>query len=142
MNAIRRGLILIGLTPAVLIGAMSPASATFTNTSAVSHTVSTGTVAAPATVTVDVTYCHPVFVFDMTASWPASTTSRGVIGYRVSLHLNNGTSDVITETDAATRSISVRLDRDYLQFDPTVSVTTLTSYGWTKQSVRSSVLSC
>ena len=142
MNAIRRVLILTGLTMAVVVSASVPASATFTNTSGVSHTVSTGTVAAPAGLTVDVTYCHPVFVFDMTASWPASTTSRGVIGYRVSLHLNNGTSDVISETNAATRSISVRLERDYLQFDPTVSVTTLTSYGWTKQSVRSSVLSC
>jgi hypothetical protein len=142
MTAIRRLLLLSGLTMAVVISTGVPASATFTDTSVVAHTVSTGTVAAPAGVTVDVTYCHPVFVFDMTASWPASTTSRGVIGYRVSLHLNNGTSDVITETDAATRSISVRLDRDYLQFNPTVSVTTLTSYGWTKQSVRSAVLSC
>jgi len=56
MNAIRRGLLLIGLTPAVLIGAMGPASATFADTSAVPHTVSTGTVAAPAVVTVN-DYC-------------------------------------------------------------------------------------
>jgi hypothetical protein len=56
MTAIRRALILTGLTVAVVISATVPASATFADTAAVSHTVSTGTVAAPAGVTVN-DYC-------------------------------------------------------------------------------------
>jgi hypothetical protein len=56
MTAIRRALILTGLTMAVVISATVPASATFADTAAVSHTVSTGTVAAPAGVTVN-DYC-------------------------------------------------------------------------------------
>ena len=47
MTGIRRGLILLGLTVAVVIGASVPASATFAEAVAVKTTISTTTVAAP-----------------------------------------------------------------------------------------------
>ena len=53
MTGIRRALILIGLTVAVMIGAAIPASATFADTAKVTATIGTVTVAGPATVTVD-----------------------------------------------------------------------------------------
>jgi len=53
MNAIRRILILIGLTAAVIAGASVPAWAAFSDSSRVDLTIATTTVAAPASVTVN-----------------------------------------------------------------------------------------
>ncbi|SNR72878.1 hypothetical protein [Blastococcus mobilis] len=142
MTTTRRILALIGLTLTVIVGPAVPASATFTDSAAVAVGISTGTVAAPGWVSAEVTYCHPVHYVDATVSWPASETTAGVIGYRVTAHFNDGTSAVIAETDSAGRSYSARMDRDSLQFQPRVTVTTLTSHGWTKESVPSAVMSC
>jgi hypothetical protein len=198
MTAIRRALILTGLTMAVVISATVPASATFADTAAVSHTVSTGTVAAPAGVTVN-DYCttttttvrqtvrtDPVTLVATTTSysststtvastsnvqsstsssvagpgvnetttttvtkntalyvtvnWPASTTQRGVTGYLVNAHLNNASVYAMAQTAGLTTSADV--DADYLYYQPRLSVTTLTSYGWTATSALTAVLSC
>jgi hypothetical protein len=64
------------------------------------------------------------------------------VGYRAIAHLNNGTSVVMAETNAATTSISATVDQYYLQFQPRVSVLTLTSYGWTAEGAKSPVLTC
>jgi len=158
MSTVRRILILIGVSIAVLAGAIAPASATFSDDVAVSTTITTGTVAAPASITVD-DWCQTVptttvdpltgvstttysYLYHATVSWPASTTARGVTGYRVIAHLNNGTSVVMAETNAATTSISATVDQYYLQFQPQVSVMTLTSYGWTAEGAKSPVLTC
>ncbi|WP_040337126.1 hypothetical protein [Candidatus Blastococcus massiliensis] len=142
MNAIRRTAVLIGLTVAVIIGSSVTASATFADWAARNATVVTSGVAAPANVNVTVTYCHPVHTVDVTVSWPASTTTRGVTGYRVNAYLNDGSTVVVAQTDAATRSVSATVARSYLTLQPRVSVTTLTSYGWTTESARSAVISC
>jgi hypothetical protein len=198
MTAIRRALILTGLTMAVVISATVPASATFADTAAVSHTVSTGTVAAPAGVTVN-DYCttttttvrqtvrtDPVTLVATTTSysststtvastsnvqsstsssvagpgvnetttttvtkntalyvtvnWPASTTQRGVTGYLVNAHLNNASVYAMAQTAGLTTSADV--DADYLYYQPRLSVTTLTSYGWTATTALTAVLSC
>jgi hypothetical protein len=142
MTGIRRTLVLLGLALTVTIGPAVPASATYSDSVTLRTEVATGTVAAPSAVRADVTYCHPVHIFDMTVSWPASTTERGVTGYRVTAHLGTGVSAVLAEVDAATLSVSARIDRYYLRFHPRVSVTTLTSYGWTSESPRSAVTTC
>ncbi len=157
MTRTRRVLVLIGLTLAVTIGATIPASATFTDTTTpVVHTVSTGTVAAPASVTVN-DFCSTTTSaywngwtwvttttnwYTATVSWPASTTARGVTGYRVMAHLNNGQSVVMGETDAVARTVRATVDRSYLNYQPTLSVITLTSYGWTAETARTAVLGC
>jgi hypothetical protein len=158
MTATRRVLVLIGLTLAVMIGAAIPASATFADSVTVKTSITTGTVAAPVSVTVD-DYCGQTanggyynaygqwvttysYWFDATVTWPASTTARGVTGYRVMAHLNNGTSVVMAETTAATRSVNARVDRTYLNYQPRISVITLTSYGWTAETPRTAVLAC
>jgi len=142
MTGLRRALVLVGLSAAVTVGAAIPASATFADSATVTTTVPTDTVAAPGAVNVAVTYCHPVFTVDATVSWSASSTTRGVLGYRITAYLNNGTSAVMAEPGAATRSYAASFDRYYLQFQPRVTVTTLTTYGWTRESAQSAVISC
>ncbi|WP_456598938.1 hypothetical protein [Blastococcus sp. SYSU DS0616] len=158
MNAVRRTLAVTGLALALAVGAAVPASATYADSATVSTTVSTTTVTAPATVTIDdrctrtvsggswtwygmwvPTYSH---WYEATISWPASTTPSGVVGYRVMAHLNNGQSLVMAETSATNRTVSARVDRAYLDYQPRISVITLTSYGWTAETPRSAVLTC
>jgi uncharacterized membrane protein len=157
MTGIRRALVLIGLTLAVMIGASIPASATFADSGTVTTTVATGTVAAPMSVTVD-DYCARTphggyyvhgrwvptyyYFYDLTVTWPATTTARGVTGYLVMAHLNDGRSVVMARTDAATRTVYARLDRSYLNSERTLSVITLTRYGWTAETPRTATLAC
>lgn len=158
MTGIRRVLILIGPTLAVLIGAAVPASASFAGVVTATTGITTGTVAAPASITVE-DYCGRTanggyydangqwvttyyYWYDATVSWPATTTARGVTGYRITAHLNNGQSVVMAETDATTRSINGRVDQGYLNYQPRISVSTLTSYGWTAETPRTAVLAC
>ena len=157
MNRIRRSAVLLGLTAAVIVGSSIPASATFTESVRTNTaTLQALTVAAPAAVNVN-DYCSTTSYtywngwtnvtvtenwYNATVTWPASTTQRGVTGYRVMAHLNNGQSVVMGETGTTNRSVSARVERAYLNYQPRVSVITLTSYGWTKESARTAVLSC
>jgi predicted ribosomally synthesized peptide with SipW-like signal peptide len=140
MTAIRRILILSVLTVAVIAGASVPAWAYYTDAASVSTTVATGTVAAPTAVSI--TGRCQGWWYDFTVSWPASTTTRGVTGYRVLAYLNTGTTYLVGETDAATRTISMTVDSSNLALQPRITVTTLTSYGWTTESAKSPVLTC
>ena len=140
MTTTRRILTLILLTVAVVGGATLPASAAFSEAVAVPTTVNTITVTAPAALAISGN-CQGWW-YDLTVSWPASTTAAGVIGYRVTAYLNTGTTSVIGQTDSVTRSIYMRFDNSNLSLQPRITVTTLTSYGWTAESARSAVLSC
>ena len=140
MNAIRRILILSVLTVAVIAGASVPASATYSDSATVSTTIATTTVTAPSSVSIS-GRCQGWW-YDFTISWPASTTTRGVTGYRVLAYLNNGTTYLVGETDAATRTLSMTVDSSNLSLQPRVTVTTLTSYGWTTESAKAPALTC
>ena len=158
MTRTRRILTLIGLAVTITVAGTLPASAEFSETVAVATATSTATVAAPASIavsdwcqTVPTTTVDPLtgvstttysYLYHATINWPASTTARGVTGYRVIAHLNNGTSVVMAETPATTRTVSASVDQYYLQFQPQVTVMTLTSYGWTAESAKSPVLTC
>ena len=141
MNRIRRTAVLLGLTVLVIVGSSIPASATFSDSVSAPASMRTISVAAPTSVTNTVTRCHPHYV-DVTVSWPASTTQRGVSGYRVTAYLNDGTTAVVGQTAAATRSLSATVSSAYMSYQPRVTVTTLTSYGWSTESARSAVISC
>jgi hypothetical protein len=136
----RRGAVVGGLFLALIAGTTLPASAAFNASSNVSTTVTTVTVNAPASVTVS-GHCTGIH-YNATISWSASTTSD-VTGYRVLAHLNDGTTSLVATTDAATFSIPLSSDRSTVStYQPRVTVTTLTSYGWTAESVPSAVLTC
>jgi hypothetical protein len=142
MSIARRVLTLIGLTVAVLIGSSIPASATFSEAVTVTTTVETGTVVAPTAVAVRTNNCHPVWGADVTVSWQPSTTARGVIGYRVIGHVSTGASAVIGDTTATATSLRFSFDQYYLQYQPRFTVMTLTSYGWTAESVQTGIVTC
>ena len=156
MTAIRRTLILIATGLTVVLGGSITASAAFSDTTSVQQSITAGTVAAPASMRID-DYCSTTtssywngwttvyttsYWYNATITWPASTTARGVTGYRVMAHLNNGQSVLMEQTTATTRTVSARVERAYLNYAPRVSIVTLTSYGWTAETPRSAVLSC
>jgi hypothetical protein len=77
----------------------------------------------------------------VTASWTASAT-RGVNGYLVNAHLSDGTVYPMIQTAAGTLSTSQTVDADNLVYQPRLSVTTLTSYGWTARSALTGIITC
>jgi|1185.fasta_scaffold111736_2 hypothetical protein len=199
MNIVQRGLLLVPLTVAVVLGASVPAWAAFGDVVTVPTTITTVTVAAPATVTVTdscttattvvkrTVYTDPTTgvqtqtAYSSTTTYAASSTnvqsstsssvagpganetttttttkntdlavtvswtasgSRGVNGYLVNAHLSDGTVYPMAQTAVGTLSTSQTVDADNLVYQPRLSVTTLTSYGWTKQSVVTGVVTC
>ncbi|MDT0278132.1 hypothetical protein [Blastococcus goldschmidtiae] len=75
-------------------------------------------------------------------SWTASP-SRGVSGYAVSAHLGiNGSVAPLMTTGSGTTSVTQVQDADALYYQPSLSVTTRTTYGWTAASAPTRVLSC
>ena len=157
MNRIRRSAVLLGLTASVIVGSSIPASATFTESVRTNTaTLQALTVAAPAAVNVN-DYCSTTSYtywngwtnvtvtenwYNATVTWPASTTQRGVTGYRVMAHLNNGASVVMGETNASTRSVTQTVDQGYLAYEPRLSVITLTGTSWSAETPRTAVLTC
>jgi hypothetical protein len=73
------------------------------------------------------------------ASWAASA-SRGVNGYQVNANLADGSAFPMMQT--ATTTATGVVDADNLAYQPRLSVTTLTTYGWTATSAKTAVLSC
>ena len=149
MNAIRRSLILIVLTVSVIAGASLPAWAAFTDSLKVSTAIATTTVAPPTqveakatcTTTVDPSTGVTTTTVQAKVEWHRSATP-GVSGYRVTVHLANGTSSVVAQTSATGDEIFPDVDPAYLSRQPRYSITTLTSYGWTAESAKTGVLSC
>jgi hypothetical protein len=199
VTAARRILIPIGLAVAVTVAASAPASATYADVAAVPTTIATGTVAAPAAISVNdsctttttvvrrTVYTNPgtgeqiqtayssttTYAastsnvqgattttvagpgpnetttttttkntdLSVTASWAASG-SKGVSGYLVTAHLNNGTTYAMAQTTPGVLTTSAGVDADYLSLQPRLSVTTLTTYGWTATTAQTPVLSC
>jgi hypothetical protein len=138
MTGIRRGLILLGLTVAVIIGASVPASATFSEAIQVKTTIATTTVAAPTNVVGKLTCGRPA---TMSATWTQSTTAR-VSGYRVSVYFSDGFVQTVDLGPAAT-SWSITIDPYYVTaYSIQYSLTTVTNYGWSKESPRTVAFQC
>ena len=138
MNGIRRGLILLGLTVAVIVGAGVPASATYSEAVAVKTTISTTTVAAPGNLVGKLTCGRPA---TMSATWSLSTTAR-VSGYLVSVHFSDGFVQTVPLGPTAT-SWSATIDPYYVTaYSIQYSVTTQTDYGWSKESPRTASFQC
>ena len=138
MTRIRRGLVLLGLTVAVVIGASVPASATFAEAVTVKTTISTTTVAAPANVVGKLTCGRPA---TMQVTWALSGTAR-VSGYRVSVHFSDGFVQTVQLGPTAT-TWSSTIDPYYVTaYSIRYSVTTQTNYGWSKESPLTGAFQC
>ena len=138
MNRIRRGLILLGLTVAVIVGASIPASAGFGDSVAVKTTIATASVAAPGNVVGKLTCGRPA---TMSATWSLSGTAR-VSGYLVSVYFSDGFIQTVQLGPTAT-SWSTTIDAYYVTaYSINYTVTTQTAYGWSKESAHTGTFQC
>jgi hypothetical protein len=138
MNRIRRGLILLGLTVAVIVGASIPASAGYGDSVVVKTTIATTTVAAPGNLVGKLTCGRPA---TMSATWSASGTAR-VSGYLVSVYFSDGFVQTVQLGPTAT-SWSATIDPYYVTaYSIDYTVTTQTAYGWSKESAHTSTFQC
>ena len=138
MNRIRRGLILLGLTVAVIVGASIPASASFGDSVVVRTTIATATVAAPGNFVGKLTCGRPA---TMSATWSASGTAR-VSGYLVSVYFSDGFVQTVQLGPTAT-SWSATIDPYYVTaYSIDYTVTTQTAYGWSKESAHTGTFQC
>ena len=140
-RAVAAAVIPVAVVLAVLLAFAGPAAATFAVTEALpSMTVSTETVAPPTDVTAVVGSCSNGRWRSITVSWNPSA-SRGVSGYRVDAHRDDGSTVTVEETSAT--STTTTLDK----LSPgsttvTFTVRTLTTYGWTAESAPTGSLTC
>jgi hypothetical protein len=142
MTTIRRALILLALTATLLvtgIGRTAPsAQAQWADTVSGGMQLSTATVAAPGSVVGNLVCGRPA---TMSATWTASTSTR-VSGYRVTVYFSDGFVQQVPLGATAT-SWSTTIDPYYVTaFSVQYSVTTLTDYGWTKESPRTPAFQC
>ena len=139
MNGIRRGLILLGLTVAVIAGASIPASASYSSSATVTTTIATTTVAAPGSVVGKLTCGHPTAA--MSTTWTASTTPR-VSGYLVSVYFSDGYVQSTQLGPTATSWSASISDYNVTAYSINYTVTTQTTYGWTKESAHTATFGC
>jgi lysylphosphatidylglycerol synthetase-like protein (DUF2156 family) len=142
MSIVHR-LTLVPLATLLAVGLLgtTPAQASFGDSTATPvMQMTTTTVAAPGAVKGSLT-CGSSSA-TMAASWTASTTPQ-VAGYVVSVYFDDGYVQTVPLAATAT-SWSAGIGIFYVTGAGTVqySVTTQTSYGWTKESARTAVFHC
>ena len=138
MNGIRRGLILLGLTVAVIVGVSIPASANYSDSVTVRPTISTTTVAGPTNVVGKLTCGRPA---TMSATWALSSTAR-VSGYVVSVYFSDGFVQTVQLGPTATSWSKAITDYNVTAYSINYTVTTQTTYGWTKESAHTAAFQC
>src|SRR3954451_19287232 len=139
MNSIRRGLILLGLTVAVIVGASIPASATYADSVTVKTTIATTTVAAPTNVVGKLTCGQPNAT--MSASWALSSTPK-VSGYLISVYFSDGFVQTVQLGSTATSWSKTTADYNVTAYSVNYTVPTQTTYGWTNESAHTATFQC
>ena len=152
MNSIRRAVVLLSIATAVLFSGMLPADAQYSNSASVpTMAITSINVLAPASVSTAGTKCTSSFdpttgvtttTLNARISWSASTTPRGVSGYVVTAVFADGSKYPVAQVGATTTTLSGNYDAYYASQNIRVTVTTLTSYGWTEESATSGVIKC
>ena len=138
MNGIRRGLLLLGLTVAVIVGVSIPASANYSDSVTIRTTVNTATVVAPGNVVGKLTCGRPA---TMAATWTLSSSPQ-VTGYLVSVYFSDGFVQTV-QMGATATSWSATIDPYYVTaYTINYTVTTQTAYGWTKESAHTATFGC
>jgi hypothetical protein len=143
MTGIRRSLLLLALTVAVVIGGLGPAhpaQASFSKTAtAATMQLQTATVTAPTSVTATLTCTRSGGT--LAASWPASTTAR-VDGYLITVVFSDGfTQQADSMVTGTTWSTPMSL-YNATNYSMHVTVSTHTNYGWTSAPVSSLDVRC
>jgi hypothetical protein len=139
-TAIRRLPLLLGLTLAVLVAGIAPASATFTDPATLATTVETVRVKAPQSVSGSLTCGTETAT--MAVTWMASSTAR-ITGYRVNVHYYvDGSTESFDVPATATSWSATTPAWKVSPHSIDYSVTTVTDYGWTKESSRQGQFHC
>jgi hypothetical protein len=141
MRIIRR---LVLVPVALLLGfgvlGIAPAQASFADSAAVpTMQVTTTTVAAPGDVKGSLT-CGSTSA-TMAASWTASTTPNPS-GYLVTVYFSDGYTQTVPLAATATSWSAAIGIYNVTTYSVQYSVTTQTSYGWTKESARTAWFHC
>ena len=142
MTGIRRSLLLLALTVAVVVGGLGPAhpaQASFSKTvTAATTEIVTGTVAPPTAVTGSLT-CRTTAT--LAVNWKASTSAK-ISGYRVSVNFSDGVVQSVDVAATATSWSKAAALYTYQTYAIRYTVTTLTSYGWTTESASTGWFQC
>jgi hypothetical protein len=134
-----------------MFGTMLPAQAAYADTAtAQPMTITTVDVAAPTNLLTNGTKCTADYdrstnawttTLNSKLSWTGSS-SRGVSGYRVTAVFTDGTRFPVAQVGAGATSLTGYYDASYGPQNIRLTVTTLTSYGWTEESSFSGIIRC
>ena len=143
MTGIRRSLLLLALTVAVVSGGLGPAHPAQASLSekvtAASMDIGTATVAAPATVT-GALACGRTSA-TMSATWTASTSAK-IKGYMVSVIYSDGFVQTVDMPATATSWSKAASLYSVQAYAIRYTVTTQTTYGWTAESTSTGWFQC
>jgi hypothetical protein len=142
MTGLRRTLLLIVVAVAVLAGPATAQAAFSDSITTPAVTVSTATVEAPSAVVAQSAGCDNSRSQTVRLSWVGSTTAR-VTGYRVTVYRTNGAVAATQLFGATATTATITFDK--FATNPAqllYAVTTVTDYGWTKESTRTGALPC
>jgi hypothetical protein len=163
VKPLRRSALLLAITIAIALTSVlgltaGTAQAAFNATTTMAPLgVSTLTVAAPTGLTISGSYCSTStwsYSYNGTTtsgtkttlhtrvSWQASATTRGVTGYRITASYPDGSTTLVGNVGPATTSGVMTVDGFNPNQNIRISVTTLTGYGWTADSLKSGALTC
>ncbi|WP_222193091.1 hypothetical protein [Modestobacter italicus] len=156
MTGIRRGLLLLTVAVATVLGlTISPAQAAFTARAATTVDASTLTVAPVTNPSTAGTRCSTSYYYDRWSgnvygtrtlharvSWNASTTTRGVTGYQLTAVFRDGSTYPLATVGPGTTSLTQDVDGSYADQGVRVRITTLTSYGWTSTPAQTGPVTC
>jgi hypothetical protein len=150
-------LTLIALTT-VLGLTTGTATASYNDTATLSPlSASTLTVAPPTTVTISGSYCSTTYwsrsyngtttsgtstTLRTRIGWQASATTRGVTGYRLTAWSSDGSATPVGDVGPTATSAQLTVDGFTANQNIRITVSTLTSYGWTADSAQSGALTC
>jgi hypothetical protein len=143
ITIVRRAVSAGVLALAILSGPCLPAWATFSASAPLPQTrISTATIEAPTNVAALLNSCSNARWMSVTVSWTPSPTSR-ISGYSITAYRSGGSVTTVAQTDAATTSATVTVDKLSTGATTVVfTVTTMTAAGWTAESAQSGPLAC
>ena len=159
MKTLRRSALLLAIAIAIVTGLTTgTAQAAFADkTTPTTLTIGTTTITPPTGVTISGSYCSTStwsYSYNGTTTsgtkttlhtrvgWTASATSRGVTGYRITAWYPNGTTSPVGDVASTTTSVLMTVDNFNANQNIRITVTTLTGYGWTADSLKTGALTC
>jgi hypothetical protein len=142
MSTIRRIVVLVTLLAAVFVGSGAAAQASFAESVPVTATpmrITTASVAAP--VAGSGSLVCGVTAATMGLTWTKSTSPR-VTGYQVTVYFSDGYVQTVNRAATDTAWSQGILIYNVTAYSVRYSVTTLTDYGWTAESLKTTWFQC